>query len=71
MVCLSFYLLCFLFNKIGEEDLEAKGEKGNGGGSWEARGRDGPCNVYTYEYLYKQFKKVKGHRHKSLSHVTL
>jgi hypothetical protein len=56
MVCLSFYLLCFLFNKIGEEDLEAKGEKGSGTeGCWEARGRDGPSNVYTYEYLYKQF----------------
>jgi hypothetical protein len=42
MLCLSYYLLCFLFNKIGEEGitgsvcLEARGVRGMGG---EAGGR--------------------------------
>jgi hypothetical protein len=32
-ICLSYYLLCFLFNKIGEEEGR------------EQRGRDGPNSV--------------------------
>jgi hypothetical protein len=44
MLCLSYYLLCFLFNKIGEE--------GRTGSAWKREGwgeRDGPNNVCTYE----------------------
>jgi hypothetical protein len=49
IVCLSYYLLCFLFNKIGEEE----GGKGSAwkwvdgrAGKW---GEGGTNNVYTYE----------------------
>jgi hypothetical protein len=54
MLCLSYYLLCFLFNKIGEEGitgsvcLEARGVRGMGG-RLEAGRRDGSNNVCTYE----------------------
>jgi hypothetical protein len=46
MLCLSYYFLYFLFNKIGEE--------GRTGSTWKQRGqgarrRDGPNNVYTYK----------------------
>jgi hypothetical protein len=48
-LCLSYYLLCFLFNKIGEqEDKIGSAQKWDGG--WEggvAEGRGGPNNVYT------------------------
>jgi hypothetical protein len=37
MICLSYYLLCFLFNKIGEQEDSAR--KGGGG----------PNNIYTCE----------------------
>jgi hypothetical protein len=53
MLCLYYYLLCFLFNKIGEEGRT--GSAGSDGGGLErqrgerAGGRDGPNNVYTYE----------------------
>jgi hypothetical protein len=42
MLCLSYYLLCFLFNKTGEQE--------GGTGSvwkWEEKAEDGPNNVYT------------------------
>jgi hypothetical protein len=41
MLCLSYYLLCFLFNKIGEQE----------GGTGLARNLGGrsPNNVYTCE----------------------
>jgi hypothetical protein len=52
-LCLSYYPLCFLFNKIGEEGRTGSawkrgGWRGMGGrqGPW---GRDGPNNIYTYE----------------------
>jgi hypothetical protein len=53
MLCLSYYHLCLLFNKIGEE--------GRTGSAWKRRKwrgkrvgarvwwRDGPSNVSTYE----------------------
>jgi hypothetical protein len=40
-LCLSYYLLCFLFNKIGEQG-------GRTGSAWKWR-RGGPNNVYTCE----------------------
>jgi hypothetical protein len=53
MLCLSYYLLCFLFNKIREEGRigsawKQGGWSGEGGGEG-AGGRDGPNNVCTYE----------------------
>jgi hypothetical protein len=51
-LCLSCYFLCFLFNKIGDEGRTGsswkQGEWMRRWG-WEAGGRDGPNNVYTYE----------------------
>jgi hypothetical protein len=32
MLCLSYYLLCFLFNKIGEESRTGSAWEGAGGG---------------------------------------
>jgi hypothetical protein len=45
MLYLSYYLLCFLFNKIGKESgVGSTWKQGRGAG-----GKDGPNNVYTYE----------------------
>jgi hypothetical protein len=49
MICLSFYLLCFLFNKIGEEE-------GGTGSAWkrelgwglEGLGEEVAQTMYTY-----------------------
>jgi hypothetical protein len=41
MLCLSYYLLCFLFNKIGEQ------EGGTGSAQKVGSGGCGPNNVYT------------------------
>jgi hypothetical protein len=41
MLCLSYYHLCFLFNKIGEFQVLS--------GSEGAGERDGPNNVHKYE----------------------
>jgi hypothetical protein len=53
MLCLSYYLLCFLFNKIGKEGIKGSAWKQGGGeeeGEGEGgRGIDGPNNVYIYE----------------------
>jgi hypothetical protein len=49
MLCLSYYLLCFLFNKIGQEAEQVlPGSKGEMEGSRD-RGRNGPNNVCTCE----------------------
>jgi hypothetical protein len=56
-LCLSYYCLCLLFNKIGE--------KGRTGSAWEqggcgeregarGRGRNDPNNVCAYEYMNKE-----------------
>jgi hypothetical protein len=45
-LCLSYYLLCFLFNKIREQ------ESGTGSpkvGVWREEWGGGPNNVYTYK----------------------
>jgi hypothetical protein len=54
MLCLSYYLLCFLFNKIGEEEDRIdsawkRGEGQMGGGS----------TMYTHVSKYKN-DKIKG-----------
>jgi hypothetical protein len=50
MLCLSYYLLCFSFNKIGEEGEQVlprgEGMKGKGGGGMRRMGRGGP--MYTH-----------------------
>jgi hypothetical protein len=58
MLCLSYYCLCLLFNKIGEGRIGSAwsegGElewKGVGGG-----GRNGPNYVCTYEWMNKEKK---------------
>jgi hypothetical protein len=51
MLCLSYYLLCFIFNKIGEEAEQVLPGRERGAG-WRSRRqgeRDGTNNVSTYE----------------------
>jgi hypothetical protein len=49
-LCVSYYCLCPLFNKIGEEGKTGHSWKPGGGGrGLGAGGRDGQNNVYTYE----------------------
>jgi hypothetical protein len=60
MLCLSYYCLCCLFNKIGKKGRIGSAWKQEG---WEGReglgsgGRNGPNNVCTYEYMNKE--KIK------------
>jgi hypothetical protein len=46
MLCLSYYLLCFLFNKVGEEGKTSSAWKQ---GRWWGKGERSPNNVYAYE----------------------
>jgi hypothetical protein len=49
---MSYYFLCFLFNKIGEQEGRigsALKQRGWGEGNGGTRGRIGPNNVYAYE----------------------
>jgi hypothetical protein len=51
MLCLSYYLLCFLFKKLekrAEQDLPGSGGQAAWGGGEGAGERNAP-NVYTYE----------------------
>jgi hypothetical protein len=41
-LCLSFYLLCFLFNKIREQEVGTGSTQ-----KWGGEGGGGPNNVYT------------------------
>jgi hypothetical protein len=54
-MCLSYYHLCFLFNKIGEED---------GAGSAQNRGEVAQT-MYTHESKYKN-GKMKGENKKKV-----
>jgi hypothetical protein len=49
MLCLSYYLLCFLFNKIGEEGRKGSAWKQEGGGE---RKRVGDGGEVTPKYMY-------------------
>jgi hypothetical protein len=50
MLCLSYYLLCLLFNKIEKRAEQVLPGSGGGGGEESESGRrDGPNNVYTYK----------------------
>jgi hypothetical protein len=52
MLFLSYYHLCLLFKKIGEEGrigLCGREEHGGEGGSQGTAGRDGSNNVCTYD----------------------
>jgi hypothetical protein len=49
MLCLSYYGLCLLFNKIVEGRTDSAWKQRGWGKREEARGRDGPNNVCTYE----------------------
>jgi hypothetical protein len=54
MLCLSYYCLYFLFNKIrdkGRTKLEIREVTGLGGRGkgWAVVGRNDPNNAYTYE----------------------
>jgi uncharacterized membrane protein YgcG len=52
-LCLSYYLLCFLFNKIREQEDRSgsaqKGGWGSGKGGREGGGPNNWYNVYTYK----------------------
>jgi hypothetical protein len=64
MLCLSYYFLYLLFNKIGEEGRTDSAWNREGWGKrsgWGAGGRNDPNNVYTYEYMNKEKKTEKGH----------
>jgi hypothetical protein len=43
-ICLSYYLLCFLFNIIGEEESRTGSSQ-----KWGGVGGGGPNKVYTCE----------------------
>jgi hypothetical protein len=58
MLCLSYYCLHLLFNKIGGKGRTYSAWKQGGwmerGREQGARGRNGPNNVSTYEYMNKE-----------------
>jgi hypothetical protein len=56
MLCLSYYLLCLLFNKIGAEGRTGSAWKRGGVEEQGKRGggQDGQYNVCTYEQMNKQ-----------------
>jgi hypothetical protein len=56
--CLSYYL-CFLFNKIGEQEGRTGSSWKRGGVGEGERGRRDRClsNVCTYEYMNKQLER--------------
>jgi hypothetical protein len=56
MLCLSYYFLCFLFNKIGEQE-GGKVLPGSGQGVWS--GEVSQNNVYTCKYKNDKIKKRK------------
>jgi hypothetical protein len=57
MLCLSYYCLCLLFNKIGEKGRTGCAWKQGRWGEREGmRGRNDPNNVCTYEYMNKEKK---------------
>jgi hypothetical protein len=50
MQCLSYYLLCFLFNKTGEQEIRISSAQQQGWGTLGGKGEErggGPNNVYT------------------------
>jgi hypothetical protein len=51
-LCLSYYLLCFLFNKIGEQDVGTgstwKGVNSSGVGGWRGVGEEMTQIMYTH-----------------------
>jgi hypothetical protein len=50
MLFFSYYCLCFLFSKIGEEGRTGSAcKQGGRGGRMRRGGRDGPNNLYTNE----------------------
>jgi hypothetical protein len=52
-LCLSYYLLCFLFNKIGEEGRTGSAWKcGQGGGGGGRRGAGGGRGGEVAQTLY-------------------
>jgi hypothetical protein len=53
-LCLPYYCLCLLFNKIGKKGKTVSAWKRGGWGEregQEGRGRNDPNNVCTYEYM--------------------
>jgi hypothetical protein len=58
-LCLSYYLLCFLFNKIGEEE-------GRTGSAWKQGGgtqHHDNNTMYTYVSKCKKEKRKTHHTH--------
>jgi hypothetical protein len=49
VLCVSYYFLCFLYNKIGEEDRIGSAWRWGEREEVGDRGRDDPNNVCTYE----------------------
>jgi hypothetical protein len=60
MLCLSYYCLCLLFNKIGKEGRTGSVWKPGMWGKMEEQGagvRNDPNNVCTYEYINREREK--------------
>jgi hypothetical protein len=67
MLCLSYYCLCFLFNKIGEEGRTGSAWKGGvlggEGGGWE-QGGEMTQTMYTHmNKCINNKKRQKNHLH--------
>jgi hypothetical protein len=59
-ICLSFYLLCFLFNKIREEGRTGSAWKQ---GSWGGEGDEGKVAQTVYIHVSKcKNNKIKGEK---------
>jgi hypothetical protein len=59
MLCLSYYLLCFLFNKIGEEHRTGSAWKRGGWGKGGTRGQWGEMAQTMYTHMNKCINNLK------------
>jgi hypothetical protein len=59
-LCLSYYYLCLLFSKIGEEGRTGLAWKqGRWGGEGEGRGQWGEMTQTMYAHMNKKIKRKK------------
>jgi hypothetical protein len=59
MLCLSYYLLCFLFKKTGEQEGRTSSAWKRGIRGWENEGRRGGDRGKVSQTMYTQMNKYK------------